>query len=223
MSSFMILKISKMKHAKDLENLFFALTFEPSTSQELYEQYSHFLGDLGRQTSGLRLSLVQAENIHLTLYFIGRGLEAEVKDSLLPNIKDQIHLFQDRINRELQTLRLKPGLTLLPNQIRPKALVLLPEDEKALVLEKMHIELSKLLKKLSFENQLKGLRRALENNQKFFPHITLARIRKCPSLAPIKNQNLTRLPILKEPKLSLFKSEHIGPKGQRRLVYRKLG
>ena len=113
---------------------------------------------------GCDVKLVERENIHLTLRFLGEippGLVEEVKKAL------------DKLSGEAFDMRLQ-GLGAFPTPARPRV-VWVGVAEGAEQLKALHAQLNTLLKPLGFPPE----------KEAFVPHITLARVKSSRNLSSL--------------------------------------
>ena len=121
---------------------------------ELRERLVNVQRDL--EALGCDLKLVEPENIHVTLRFLG-----EVPRSLV----DEVARALDKLSAEPFNLALK-GLGAFPSPSRPRV-VWVGVSEGAAELSELHRQVESLLRPLGFRPE----------REEFTPHITLARVK----------------------------------------------
>jgi len=108
---------------------------------------------------------VEKENLHITLKFLG-----EISESIVQDIISQL----EHVSYKEFQIRVS-GLDAFPNARRPRVIWA--------GIKEGHIELIQL--QAIIENELKALKLKLEN-EKFHPHITLARVKDNRSIDKVK-------------------------------------
>lgn len=148
------------------------------------------------ELSGADVKLVQPENIHLTLIFIG-----EVSDFKVNVIKDALNV----IKFSPFTLKLK-GMGVFPSMTRPRVVWV--------GIEQGFTELRDIRSTLMKELKVRGIRP--EDEKEFVPHLTLGRVkgpRNLVNLIKVINDNLNvEIGEAKVDSVKLFKST-LTPKG----------
>ena len=146
---------------------FIAIDVEDSDILERIRDFQELL--VGTRS---RLTLVRAENIHITLWFLG---------NISPGLAD-------RICDVLRSLSFKPfpvelsGVGAFPSVSRPRVIwagIRKGSDE----LEEIYEQLKRFLRGLGFRPDPKG----------FKPHVTIARVKRAdPSLVQLVSENIER-------------------------------
>ena len=144
--------------------MFIAIDIEDSDILERIRDFQELLVE-----TRSRLTLVRAENIHITLWFLG---------NISPGLAD-------RICDELRSLRFRPfsielsGVGAFPSLSRPRVIwagVRRGSEE----LKEIYEQLKKLLRGLGFRPDPKG----------FKPHVTIARVKRAtPELVEVVGKN----------------------------------
>ncbi len=140
-----------------------------------------------------KLKTVSKENIHLTLFFLGDYFNEQGIELLSNSIRS--------LNYTPIDFRCE-GIGFFPNEINPKVIWLKPDESAIKKIEQVYLNVKNILSVYNFSN-----------DEKFVPHITLARVKGIltkKDIEIIKNFSIDSKMCFE--KLVLFKST-LTPKG----------